>query len=158
YAARAQGAVPQLPALPVQYADYTLWQQQLLGSEADPDSPLGSQIAFWTKTLEGLPNQLELPVDRPRPAVASYCAETLPLQISPEWQGRLLCRARGHQASLFMVLHAALAALLSRLGAGTDIALGSPIAGRTDHALEELIGFFVNSLVLRTDASANPSF
>ena len=158
YAARAQGAEPQLPALAVQYADYTLWQQQLLGSETDPESPLGGQIAFWTKALEGLPEQLELPTDRPRPALAGYRGETVPLQISPELHGRLLGLAREHQASLFMVLHAGLAALLTRLGAGTDIAIGSPIAGRTDDALEELIGFFVNTLVLRTDTSANPSF
>src|SRR5262249_30961200 len=158
YAARVQGTEPQLPPLAVQYADYALWQQQLLGSETDPESPLASQIAFWTKTLEGLPEQLELPTDRPRPPLASYRGDTVPLQISPELHGRLLGLAREHQASLFMVLHAGLAALLTRLGAGTDIAIGSPIAGRTDHALEELIGFFVNTLVLRTDTSANPSF
>jgi nonribosomal peptide synthetase DhbF len=108
-----------------------------------------------------LPNwneQLELPTDRPRPALASYRGEAVPLQISPELHDRLLGLAREHQASLFMVLHAGLVALLTRLGAGTDIAIGSPIAGRTDHALEELIGFFVNTLVLRTDTSANPSF
>ena len=153
-----EGAEPQWPALPLQYADYTLWQQQLLGSETDPESPLGGQIAFWTKALEGLPEQLELPTDRPRPAFASYRGETVPLQISPELHGRLLGLARDNQASLFMVLHAGVAALLTRLGAGTDIAIGSPIAGRTDEALEELIGFFVNTLVLRTDTSANPSF
>ena len=158
YAARCQDAAPQLPALPLQYADYTLWQQQLLGSESDAGSLLGGQIAFWTKALEGLPEQLELPTDRPRPAFASYRGETVALQISPELHGRLLGLAREHQASLFMVLHAGVAALLTRLGAGTDIAIGSPIAGRTDHALEELIGFFVNTLVLRTDTSANPSF
>ena len=77
YAARCQGAAAQLPALPVQYADYTLWQQHVLGSETDPESPIARQIAFWTKTLEGLPEQLELPIDRPRPAVASYRGDTV---------------------------------------------------------------------------------
>ena len=158
YAARAQGAEPQLPALAVQYADYTLWQQQVLGSETDPESPLGGQIAFWTKALEGLPEQLELPTDWPRPAIASYRGETVPLQLGSELHGRLLVLAREHQVSLFMVLQAALATLLSRLGAGSDIPIGCPIAGRTDFALEELVGFFVNTLVLRTDTSANPSF
>ena len=157
-AARAQGAEPQLPALAVQCADYTLWQQQLLGSETDPESPLGGQIAFWTKALEGLPEQLELPTDWPRPAIASYRGKTVPLQLGPELHGRLLVLAREHQVSLFMVLQAALATLLTRLGAGTDIPIGCPIAGRTDSALEELVGFFVNTLVLRTDTSGNPSF
>src|SRR5260370_1256950 len=146
------------PPLAVQYADYSLWQQQLLGNEADPESPLGGQIAFWTQALEGLPEQLELPTDRPRPAFASHRGETVPLQISPALHGRLLGLAREHQASLFMVLHAGMAALLTRLGAGTDIAIGSPIAGRTDHALDELVRFFVNTLVLRVDTSGNPSF
>ena len=130
----------------------------MLGNETDPESPIGRQIAFWTKTLEGLPEQLELPTDRPRPAVASYRGDTVPLRLEPELHRRLLTLARDNQVSLFMVLQAGLAALLSRLGAGTDIPIGSPIAGRTDHALEELVGFFVNTLVLRTDTSANPSF
>src|SRR4029077_1737640 len=158
YAARCQGAAPQLPALPVQYADYTLWQQQTLGGETNPDSPIAHQIAFWTKTLEGLPEQLELPTDRPRATVASYRGDTVPLRLERELHGRLLTLARDNQVSLFMVLQAGLAALLSRLGAGTDIPIGSPTAGRTDQALEELVGFFVNTLVLRTDTSANPSF
>src|SRR5262249_49761172 len=135
-----------------------LWQQQVLGRETEPESPIARQIAFWTKTLEGLPEQLELPGDRPRPAVASYRGDTAPLGLERELHHRLLTLAPANQAQLFMVLQAGLAALLTRLGAGTDIAIGSPIAGRTDHTLEELIGFFVNTLVLRTDTSANPSF
>ena len=158
YAARCQGAAPKLPALPVQYADYTLWQHHLLGSEAEPESPIARQIAFWSKTLEGLPEQICLPSDRPRPAVASYHGDTVPLRLEPELHRRLLTLARDNQATLFMVLQAGLAAMLTRLGAGTDILIGSPVAGRTDHALEELVGFFVNTLVLRTDTSANPSF
>ncbi|MBV8084546.1 MAG: AMP-binding protein, partial [Chloroflexi bacterium] len=158
YSARCQGEQARFAALPVQYADYALWQEQWLGSEADPESPIGRQLAFWTQALEGLPEQLELPTDRPRPAFASYRGETVSLQISPALHGRLLGLARANQATLFMVLQAGLAALLTRLGAGTDLAIGSPIAGRIDSALEELVGFFVNTLVLRTDTSGDPSF
>jgi len=158
YAARLKGCRAQLPVLPVQYADYTLWQQQTLGDESDPESSLDRQLAFWKQTLEALPEQLDLPTDRPRPPIASYRGQRVPLQLGPELHGRLLTLAHENQSSLFMVLQASIAVLLTRLGAGTDIPIGSPIAGRTDIGLEELVGFFVNTLVLRTDTSANPSF
>ena len=158
YAARRNGKAPDLPALPVQYADYTLWQHQVLGDESDPQSAIARQLAFWTETLEELPDQLDLPSDRPRPAVSSYRGDSVPLSLSANLHAGLLALAREGRASLFMVLQAALSALLTRLGAGSDIPIGSPIAGRTDSALDELIGFFVNTLVLRTDTSGNPSF
>ncbi|MEV4898569.1 condensation domain-containing protein, partial [Nonomuraea sp. NPDC055795] len=148
YAARAAGHSPGFEPLPVQYADYTMWQLDL----GEPGRE------HWTKALAGLPERLDLPTDRPRPAVPTGAGDTVPVAIAPEiWTGALDLARRSH-ATPFMVLHAALAALLTRLGAGTDIPTGTPVAGRHDSALSGAVGSFANLLVLRADTSGDPTF
>ncbi|MCY7853703.1 non-ribosomal peptide synthetase DhbF [Bacillus spizizenii] len=158
YAARCYGKAPEWAPLTVQYADYALWQQELLGSGDDPNSLIAGQLAFWKETLKNLPDQLELPTDYSRPAEPSHVGDTIHFCIEPELHKRLQDLARANRVSLFMVLQSGLAALLTRLGAGTDIPIGSPIAGRNDDALGDLVGLFINTLVLRTDTSGDPSF
>ncbi|MDP4099934.1 MAG: non-ribosomal peptide synthetase DhbF [Bacillota bacterium] len=158
YAARCHGRSPEWAPLAVQYADYALWQQELLGNEDDPNSLIAGQLAFWKETLKNLPDQLELPTDYSRPAEPSHDGDTIHFRIEPEFHKRLQELARANRVSLFMVLQSGLAALLTRLGAGTDIPIGSPIAGRNDDALGDLVGLFINTLVLRTDTSGDPSF
>ncbi|WP_405806925.1 non-ribosomal peptide synthase/polyketide synthase [Streptomyces sp. NBC_01187] len=158
YRARSAGGVPDWVPLPVQYADYALWQYEHLGSEEDPDSLIAQQLAYWQSKLDGAPELLPLPTDRPRPTVASHSGHTLVVEWPAELCARLRQVAKSSDASLFMVLHAGLVALLTRLNTGEDVVLGSVVAGRTDEALDDLVGFFVNTLVLRVDSSGDPTF
>ncbi|MCI3927853.1 non-ribosomal peptide synthetase [Streptomyces sp. AN091965] len=158
YTARAQGAVPEWTPLPVQYADYTMWQRELLGDESDPDSLYSKQCAYWAEQLAGLPEQVTIPSDRARPVVLEYKGDLLRCTLGAEVHKGVSELARALGATPFMVLQATMAALLTRLGAGTDIAIGSGVAGRTDDGLRDLIGLFVNTWVMRTDTSKDPTF
>lgn len=155
YTARCQGREPQWTPLPVQYADYTLWQRDLLADDG-PDSLYQHQLTYWRQQLDGLPAALDLPTDRARPVVASFAGELLPVELDDALTEDLRRLATRTGTTVSMVLQAGLAGLLSRLGAGDDIPIGAPIAGRTDEALERLVGFFVNTWVARVDTSGDP--
>ncbi|HEX6371118.1 MAG TPA: amino acid adenylation domain-containing protein [Longimicrobium sp.] len=153
YLAFRDGGEPPLDELPVQYADYAVWQREQLRGQA-----LDRQLAYWKARLAGAPALLQLPTDRPRPAAQTYRGAHVPVEIPAALLERLDRLQRGEGATLYMALLAAFAVLLSRYGGGEDVVVGSPIAGRTRAEAEELIGFFANTLVLRTDLSGDPAF
>ncbi|MFF0612267.1 non-ribosomal peptide synthase/polyketide synthase [Nocardia tengchongensis] len=158
YVARQSGQRPQYEPLAVQYADYALWQREWMGDEADPESVSARQIAFWAQELDELPAQLDLPADRPRPAASSGRGAILETVLDADLRAAVDKLAAAHRATPFMVLHAALAAVLARLSNTADIAIGTPVAGRGDEALDDLVGMFVNTLVLRTEVRGADSF
>jgi amino acid adenylation domain-containing protein/non-ribosomal peptide synthase protein (TIGR01720 family) len=158
YTARHQGAAPDWTPLPVQYKDYTLWQRQLLGDEADPESIATAQLDYWRRELAGVPQPVQLPLDRPRPTAAGHRGGHVWFELEPELLAGLGKLAADRGATAPMVAQAALAVLLHHLGGGNDLTIGSPIEGRADEQLSDLIGFFANTWVLRADLSQNPSF
>ena len=158
YSARKDGIAPAWQPLTVQYADYSLWQREVLGSEDDSESLISQQISYWTETLADLPDVIELPSDRSRPDVASMRGERFAFEISGDVHRRLDALARENNATLFMALHSALAVLMARLSGTSDIAVGTPVAGRGDEALDDLVGMFVNTLVLRTEVDQAQAF
>ncbi|WP_344780974.1 amino acid adenylation domain-containing protein [Gordonia caeni] len=158
YEARAAGAVPVFAPLAVQFADYAIWQHEVLGSTSDPKSILGEQLEFWKRRLTGVPDVLELPADRPRPLVASNRGEVVRFSVPSSVADQIVSLARAHRVTPFMVSHAAFAVLLARLSNTDDIVIGTPIAGRGQEQLDRLIGMFVNTLVLRTHVDPNQAF
>ncbi|WP_156745321.1 non-ribosomal peptide synthetase, partial [Mycobacterium sp. 1165178.9] len=157
YASRCAGRLPGWAPLPVQYVDYTLWQRAQFGDLDDSESRIGAQLAYWERALAGLPERLQLPTDRPYPPAADYRGAKVAVDWPVELQQRVREVAREHNATSFMVVQAALAVLLAKLSASSDVAVGFSIAGRSDPALDELVGFFVNTLVLRVDLSGDPT-
>ncbi|MEU2014358.1 condensation domain-containing protein, partial [Nocardia sp. NPDC019302] len=145
YSARAAGRAPAWTPLPVQYADYTLWQREMLGAESDPDSLFARQLGFWRERLAELPPRLDLPADRPRPAVFSGRGATHEFKIDATVHAALNRLAHRNDATLFMVVHAAYSVLLARLSNTRDITVGTPVAGRGEAAVDGLIGMFVNT-------------
>jgi non-ribosomal peptide synthetase component F len=130
----------------------------MIASVCGEGGVLGRQAGFWREVLAGLPEEIQLPWDRRRPAVPSFQGDAVELVVAPELHGLLRALAQRCGVTMFMIMHAAVAALLTRLGAGTDIPFGVPVAGRTDEALGDIVGLFVNTLVLRTDTSGDPTF
>nr|AGZ15458.1 putative non-ribosomal peptide synthetase [Streptomyces sp. MK498-98F14] len=158
YAARRQGRAPVWEPLPVQYADYTLWQRDVLGDVSDPDSLEARQLAYWREALADLAQPLAIPTDHPRPKAMSHRGGRVDFTIDPDLLRSVEKLATQADTTTSMVMHAALAVLLHHLGCGDDIPIGAPIAGRTDEELRDLVGFFVNTWVLRVDLSGNPTF
>ncbi len=153
YAAFVAGAPSPLAPLPLDYADFAAWQRAHLAGPA-----YGELVAYWRRQLAGAPPLLQLPTDRPRPAVETHRGTRLPFRLPPALVAAARVLGSRHGATLFMVLLAALTALLRRLSGETDIAVGAPVAGRNRTEIEGLIGLFMNTLVLRTALPGDPPF
>ncbi|MGW4770221.1 amino acid adenylation domain-containing protein [Nocardia sp. NPDC004278] len=150
YRARTAGAAPEWSPLAVQYADYALWQREAVDA-------LDAQVDYWRGALAGLPDQINIATDKPRPAVLSKSGQVVPFAVPAALRGQLKSVAEASGASEFMLYQAAVATLLHKLGAGVDIPLGTPIAGRVDPAAANLVGLLANMVVLRNDLSGDPT-
>jgi amino acid adenylation domain-containing protein len=150
---RHGGDAPPLPVLPMQYADYAVWQRETVHGDV-----LTRELTYWRAQLAGAPELMALPTDRPRPSVQTYGGARELMELSPALVERLRALARRERVTLFMVLLSAFQVLLSKYSGTDDVVVGTPVAGRTPNETEELIGFFANTLVLRTDLGGNPAF
>ncbi|MHC0067443.1 SDR family NAD(P)-dependent oxidoreductase [Nostoc sp. UIC 10890] len=153
YQAFSAGKPSPLAELPIQYADFAVWQRQWLSGKV-----LETQLNYWLSQLEGAPELLQLPTDRPRPTVQTFRGTTQSFSLNTDLKEKLQTLSRNSGTTLFMTLHAAFATLLYRYSGQLDILIGSPIANRNCSEIESLIGFFANTLVLKTRFEDNPSF
>ncbi|MFH8407404.1 amino acid adenylation domain-containing protein [Streptomyces sp. NPDC018019] len=158
YGARCEGRAPERAPLALQFADYARWEQELLRGAEEPETLAGDQLSYWKDTLADLADEPVLPADRPRPALPSRRLASVPLRLDAAAHARLAAAAEPREATTFMVVQAALALLLTRLGAGTDITIGTIQPRRDEDGLEGLVGPFDGPLALRTDTSGDPGF
>ena len=153
YGAFVAGEKPTLADLPIQYADFAVWQRQWLQGKV-----LAAQLEYWKRQLADAPPLLELPTDRPRPAIQTFQGKTERFQLDGKLTQQLKALSQQSGCTLFMTLLAAFGVVLSRYSGQTDLVIGSAIANRNRREIEGLIGFFVNTLALRLDLSEKPSF
>ncbi|MFC9517869.1 amino acid adenylation domain-containing protein [Nocardiaceae bacterium NPDC056970] len=159
YSARAVGAAPEWEPLPLRYSDFAHWQVRLLGDLDDADSVGGQQLAYWSRVLADAPRgPLALPADRPRPAMPTHVGGVVHAVVGPELHVSLADVARAHGVTVFMILHATLAALLARYGGRDDVTIGTVVSGRPDARLDSVVGMFVGTLALRTVVDPAESF
>ncbi|MFC9552486.1 amino acid adenylation domain-containing protein [Rhodococcus sp. NPDC056960] len=150
YASRSAGAEPDRQPNRVSYPQYSVWRRELLGAEDDPDSLASRQLAFWAAELAGLPGAVGLPLDRPRPQAWTYGAGRQTFAIDESAHHALSSLAHRHHATVFTALRSAVSMLIARLSGDSDVAVGTPVAGRSDPELDDVVGMFVNTVVLRT--------
>ncbi|MFY1638092.1 amino acid adenylation domain-containing protein [Solwaraspora sp. WMMB335] len=157
YAAGSVGRPPWPAALPVQFRDYTRWHAGLLGDPADPDSLVARHLRYWRGQLAGVPDEIPLPGARPRPAERSGAGAVLAVKIAAATHAGLVRVSREQGVTTFTVLHTAVALVLSAMGAGEDLPIGTPVTARPDEQLDQLVGCFLNTVVLRTDLGGDPT-
>ena len=147
-----------LQELSIQYADFALWQREILEPATDPYGILRRGSKYWSHTLAGMPDVINLPTDRPRRVARSITGETIPLLINSELHTHLTTYARAHSTTVFTVVHTALTMTLARCGAGPDVVVGAVVSGRQNRSLDDLVGIFANTVVLRVNTCGADTF
>lgn len=158
YRSRVHGQAPDLTPLPMQYADYALWQHRTWATADEPHSPAAQELDWWRDQLAGLPAALDPPTLRARPSQPTLAAGHLTVSIDDEITDALRELARGHRVTPYLVLHAAMAATLAKWSGATDVAIGTPVAGRGAADLDDLVGVFINTVVIRTAVAPDATF